>query len=108
MSEYIFANIVRGASTTIAKGIVVHLSKMDAKEASEYQGTEPHFTYTMDTRQLPTVPNVQLVQQGDHVIDQQVIDAKTGTNRQFLVISDPQPKTLLMSWQWVAERYRGT
>lgn len=110
MSEYLYGNIVRNGTSTIAKNVYIHLSKMDAREAADYQGSDPHFTYRMDTRQLPTLPGntVTLVRQGDHIIDQMVTDPKTGAGRAYLVISDPQPKVLLMSWQWVAVRMRGT
>lgn len=110
MSEFIYANVVRGGGATIAKRVYMQLSKMDAKESADYQGADPGFTYRMYTRGLPTLPvgNSTLIQQGDHIIDQTVIDPKTGTGRAFLIISDPQPKTLQMSWQWVATRMRGT
>lgn len=107
MSEYITANITRGSNTTVAQGISMLLDKMGAAETSYYQGADPHFTYKVTTLQLPTT-NRQLVLQGDHMVDQNVTDAKTNALRQFLIISDPEPGQLNMSWRWVAVRMRGT
>lgn len=109
MSEFITANIVRNGTQTIASNIAVQMSKMDVQEASDYQGSNPHFVYQMYTRQIP-IANPTLIQQGDHVIDasQGVVDPKTHTQRTYLIISDPNPKALMNSWSWVAERMRGT
>lgn len=110
MSEYMYADIVRGGVTTIASNIFIHVSKLETKEMAEYQGCDPAFTYKMDTKFIQTLPisNETTVQQGDYIIDRQVNDPKTGQKRQYLIISDPQPRMLMMSWQWVATRMRGT
>ena len=109
MSEYIYANITRGLNNavSVAANIFVQLDKLNAQEASGYQGSDPHFTYQMHTLQLP-VNDLQLLQIGDQVIDTQVIDVKTNQLRQYRIISDPDPNTLNMSWRWVCTRQRGT
>src|SRR5712664_152827 len=104
-----YANVVRGGTIIVARNIFVQFSPLGAKEAAEWQGVDPAFTYNMYTKQLPVMPVslANTLQQGDHVIDTRVIDPKTGTFREFLIISSPQPKDLLMSWQWVATKMRG-
>lgn len=103
MSEYIMAATIKRGSATIAGPCMVQLDKMQAGEAIDYGGANPHFTYRMYTAQL-SIGDVQLLRQGDQVVDPVVIDPKTQTNRTFLIISDPEPHLLSMSWQWVAER----
>lgn len=108
MGEWIYANIYKPDGTSVvAKNIYVQIDKMDAKEAAEYQGGDPHFTYRGYTRQLPT-NNLNLVQQKYYVVDQQTIDPVTSQLRKYLIISDPEPKRLMMEWQWIMYRYRGT
>jgi hypothetical protein len=110
MSEYIWANLQHAKDTVpYATNIFIHEAKMEAREAADYQGVNPHFLYRMHTRGLSTV-NPVLVQQGDLVIDtnQATLDPKTGITRRYRIVSDPQPKALMMSWQWEAERERGT
>ena len=82
---------------------IVYLNKMQAHEAVDYQGANPHFVYKMSTLTIPT-SDVQFIRQGDMVIDPNNVDPKTSTLRAFKIISDPEPNTLSMSWQWVAER----
>jgi hypothetical protein len=107
MSEWFYANILKSdASTVVAKNVYVQLDKMEAKEAVEYQSGDPHFTYRVYTRQLPT-NNLNLVQQKYYVVDQQTIDPVTNQQRKFLIISDPTPKRLVMEWSWIVYRYRG-
>ena len=106
MSEFIYATITR-ASSTIASNVYTQIDKTKSMEAAQYEGTDPHFLYTMTTMQLP-VSNVQLVRQGDYVTDPRTIDPKTNAARKYLIISDPEPNTLNMSWRWVVERMRGT
>jgi hypothetical protein len=106
--EFIYANFYRpGETEPYAENIYIQVAHMDAKEAAEYKGADPHFTYHMYTRLLPT-GDPTLVQQRDLVVDQQVIDPLTGKPRQFRIISDPQMKQLMMSWQWIAIKPRGT
>lgn len=103
MSEFIMAATVKRGSATVAGPAKVQLDKMGLREAVDYGGSNPHFLYRMTTTQLP-VGDVQLLRQGDQVIDPVVIDPKTLTNRFFIIVSDPEPNTLSMSWCWVAER----
>jgi len=103
MSEVIMAATIQRAGATIAGPCMVELDKMLHQEAVDYHGSNPHFTYRMYTMQLP-IGDVQLVRQGDQVVDPVVIDPKTQTNRTYLILSDPEPNTLSMSWRWVAER----
>lgn len=108
MSEWVYANILKSDRTTVvAKNIYVQLDKMEAKEAAEYQGGDPHFTYRCYTRQLPT-NNLSLVQQKYYVVDQQNLDPVTNQLRTYLIISDPTVKQLMFAWSWIAYRYRGT
>lgn len=106
MSEYIYATITRGTST-IAQRCYTQVDKVQGMEAAQYEGSDPHFVYKMFTIQLP-VQNVQLIRQGDYVIDPSVIDPKTNAARKYLIISDPEPNVLNMSWRWMTERMRGT
>ena len=108
MSEEIRVNIVRaGVTKPIAANLMVQLDKMSAAEAASYQGSDPHFTYNCYTTMLP-MTGPQLVLFRDHMIDQVVNDAVTGTARTYLIISDPDPHTLDAHWQWVCVRMRGT
>lgn len=107
MSEDLLCNITRAnAAKPIARNIVVQADKVSAAEAATFQGADPHFTYKMLTTMLP-LSDPQLVLFRDHVVDQQVVDAITGTNRTFLIISDPAIHTLDGHWEWVAVRMRG-
>jgi hypothetical protein len=106
MSEYIYATISRN-NTTIADHIYTQLDKTKAMEAAQFQGADPHFVYTMFTLHL-SIDNVQFIRQGDYVTDPNNIDPKTNAPRKYLIISDPEPSALTMSWRWVAERMRGT
>lgn len=110
MSEFLYANVVRGGTIVVARNIFVQLSPVGTKEAAEYQGSDPNFTYNMYTRSIPVLPvdQTDALQQGDHVVDIQVIDPKTKIYRTFLIISSPQLKALTMTWQWVAVKMRGT
>ena len=108
MSEYLYCNLFRpGASGPYAKSILIQANKVEAKEAAEFKGVNPHFVYRMFTRQLPT-SDPELVQQRDLVIDQQIIDPTTNKLRQYRIISDPAPKVLMMAWEWLVEKSRGT
>lgn len=108
MSEWVYTNILKSdAVTVVAKNIYVQIEKVDAKEAMEYQGGDPHFTYHFATRMLPT-NDLNLVQQKYYVIDIQNLDPVTGKLRKYLIINDPVPKRLMMAWEWIAYRYRGT
>lgn len=108
MGEWFYANILKQDGVTlVAKNIYVQMEPVEAKEASEYQGGDPHFTYHFFTRMLPT-SDFNLVQQKYYVVDLQTIDPTTGKHMKYLIISDPHSKTLMMSWEWVAYRYRGT
>lgn len=106
MSEFIYATFLR-KNTTIATGIYTQIDKTKAMEAAQYEGTDPHFLYTMFTFQLPTT-DVQFIRQGDYVADEATIDYLTNTPRKYLIVSDPEPNTFNMSWRWVVERMRGT
>lgn len=108
MSEWIYATVMKsdGRTPINTRPISVQIDKMEAKESSEYQGADPHFTYRMVTRQLPT-KDVNLVQQRYYVIDQQIIDPETNAPRKYLIVSDPQPKMLMMEWSWIAYKVRG-
>lgn len=106
MSEFIYATFTRGSST-IASHVYTQVDKTTAMESSQYDGSDPHFLHTMFTLQLP-VNNVQLIRQGDYVTDPANIDPKTNAPRKYLIVSDPEPNQLNMSWRWVVERMRGT
>jgi|SRR5579864_5115387 len=108
MAEMIYATIVRGKNNdqVVPYAVYLLMDKLNAREAADYQGSDPHFTVQMHTFNLP-VNNVQLVQLGDLVIDTKNIDPKTNNLRQFRIISDPEPSTFAMSWRWVAIRPRG-
>lgn len=106
MSEDVFSNILR-AGTPVAQNVVVQLDKMSSKEASFYQGADPHFTYEAFTVGLP-ISDPQLIRQDDQIVDQIIVDAITGTNRVFRIISsDPEP-FMDGHWEWLCVRYRGT
>jgi len=108
MGEWFYANILKSdAVTLVAKNIYVQMEPIEAKEAVEYQGGDPHFTFHFYTRMLPT-SNLTLLQQKYYVVDQQTIDPTTGHLMKYLIISDPHAKTLMMSWEWIAYRYRGS
>jgi hypothetical protein len=106
MSEDIKAKLYRAGAQVYPNSFLCQLDKMSPQEAGGYQGAEPHFTYEVFTTQLP-IKDPQLVRQGDLLIDQVVIDSVTNTNRQFRIVSDPEP-FLDGHWEMVAYRYRGT
>lgn len=105
MSEDIRINVIR-AGNPIASNVSVQLDKMEAQEAAFFEGSDPHFTYDAYTTSLP-VSDPQLIQQDDHLVDQVVIDAVTGTNRVFRIIADPEVFPLDNHWEFTAVRYRG-
>lgn len=107
MSEDIRGNITRAnVVNPIASNVIVQADKMNAAEAATFQGSDPHFTYKMYTTMLP-MRDPQLVLFRDHFVDQVTIDPITGTNRTFLIISDPAMHTFDGHWEWVAVRMRG-
>lgn len=101
----IVANLIRNG-TTYKKNVQMQLDKMNALEASEYQGADPHFTYNVLSVNLPVINNFVLYR--DHMQDIYNIDAVTGQLRIFLIVSDPMPGTLTGHWQWVCTRMRGS
>ena len=108
MGEWLYSTIYQAdRQTAVASNVFVQIEKVNAREAVEYQGGDPHFTYHCYTRKLPTT-NVSLVQQKFYVVDQQHLDPVTNQLRTFLIISDPHVKTIMMAWEWFMYRYRGT
>ncbi len=107
MSEEIRVNITRaGVVSPIASNVVCQIDKVNPIEAATYQGADPHFTYKLLTTMLP-MNNPQLVLFRDHVVDQVVTDAISGSPRTFLIVSDPEMHTMDGHWQWTQTRYRG-
>lgn len=110
MSEDILVTIKgnRGsppALTTIANNVVVQLDKMQAVEAAGYESSEPHFTYTAYTTQLP-VSDPQLLREGDLLIDTKTIDYTTNSLRQYRVIAEPESYPDF-HWELICYRFRG-
>lgn len=89
----------------IATDVEIQLDKLSARESSYYQGADPHFPYWSSTESLLT-DDPQLLQQGDQIIDQEVIDPLTGTNRRFDISSEPEPFPD-GHWEWYSDKFRG-
>jgi|SRR5579859_3920 len=107
MSEDIRVNITRaGVDNPIVTNIPVQLDKLGAHEIVTFQGADPHFTYRAITVMLP-LNNSQLILYRDHMIDQVVVDAVTGSLRKYLIISDPQMHIFAGHWEWICTRQRG-
>jgi hypothetical protein len=108
MSEIIRANITRaGVTNPIAKNIIFQLDKQEAPEVTTYLGSDPHFSYKAYTVMLP-MGNPVFILFRDYMIDQDVIDPITNTNRTYLIVSDPEMHSLDGHWEWICERTRGT
>ena len=108
MSEDIRVNITRaGFANPIIKNIMFQLDKTEVPEAVTFQGSDPYFTYKAYTTMLP-LGNPLLILFRDYMIDQVVIDPITGTNRTYLIISDPEMHSLDGHWEWLCVRVRGT
>lgn len=112
MSEIILAQFSRVTTnnvngTILATGIHVYLQKVEAKEAANYKGADPHYTYKMNTFELPTI-NPQFLLARDIITDMTNIDPLTSNLRFFHIISDPEPSPLNGTWRWVATKERGT
>lgn len=108
MTEDLRVNITRaGVANPIASNIIIIIEKLTAVEAVTYQGSDPHFTYRAFTTYLSTLNN-QLILFRDYVIDLTTIDAITGVNRKFLIVSDPEVHIADNHWQWICVRMRGT
>jgi hypothetical protein len=107
LAEDIIGQITRaGVATPIAKNITFEMTRMNAQEASFYQGADPHFTYTCHTTLLPA-GNPQLVQFRDHVVDQIVVDTVTNQLRKWLIISDPNLDIITGDWKFICVRMVG-
>lgn len=105
MSIDVIANLLRNG-TTYKKNVQIQLDKMNENEAAEYQGADPHFTYSVLTINLPIINNYVLFR--DHMQDLYDVDAVTGQLKMYLIVSDPYYSTLSGHWQWVCTRMRGT
>jgi len=109
VSEDIYVNITgarSGSIQTVATNILVQLDTVKAPETSTFQGSDPHFTYRAFTTMLP-ISNPELILSQDHMIDQYVIDPRTGLGRKYLITSDPTPFPD-GHWEWRCTRQRGT
>lgn len=105
MAEDIICNIVRtGASMPIASNIVVQLSKVSPLVAAQ-QGIDPLLYVNCYTTMLP-LNNPQLVRFDDYLIDQFIIDAITGLNRVWQIVSDPSIDNVTGDWKFAAVRTR--
>jgi hypothetical protein len=109
MSEDIYVSITgarSGSIQTVATNILVQLDTIEAPEKSTFQGADPGWTYKCLTTMLP-ISNPELILSQDHMIDRDIIDPHTLTNRKYLIISDPTPFPDY-HWEWTCTRQRGT
>ena len=112
MSEIILAQFSRITTGNVngiifATGIHVYLQKVEAKEAANYKGADPAYTYKMNTFELPMI-DTQFLQPRDIITDMKNIDPLTLALRFFHIITDPEPSPLNGTWRWVATKERGT
>lgn len=112
MTEVMIAQFTRitpgnANGVVIATGKRVYLQKVEAKEAADYKGADPHYTYKMNTFDLPVI-DPQLLQARDIVTDMKNIDPLTLALRFFHIISDPEPNQINGTWRWIATKERGT
>src|SRR5258708_7386198 len=88
MSIYVSVNVTR-AGTPVGGLQWVQLDLMTQQEAHAYGGAQPgegpYFRYN------GYMPSLIVLAQGDLMTDTINIDPKTGTNKKFRVIGDPEP-----------------
>lgn len=91
-----------GSLVTSIPAFSAQVDLMSQTEASYYSGAAPYMRYRVYT------VGVYDIRQEDLLVDSEHIDPKTGTNKQYRVINDPDTELFLDHMELVVDRYRGT